>query len=266
MSRGNGMTRDGLTGCLCLVACALLSALAACDTTKPEEQPAYRKAVAVEERVVKVENQTDALVSLSAEVEGLKLLLRQQTGQLEELRHQVQTVSSENRAIATDNDTRLKALEDRFKTWEAKAADTASNSETKPQTKPAAKLSDKDAYENARELFKQKDFSGCARAFAQFLQIYPDSSLVDNALFWEGACQYSDAHLGDAMTVLTRLLRDHPESRKVPDALLVIARTEIDLKRPKEAKDTLKRLIRDYPDAPAVVEAKARLKSLETSH
>jgi len=266
MPRSNGKAQGGLAVCLGMVVCSLLSTLAGCDTTKPEEQPAYRKAVAVEERVVKVENQTDALVSLSADVEGLKVQLRQQTGQLEELRHQLQTVSTETRAVAADNDTRLKALEDRVKTWEAKTVDSASSGETKAQLKPAAKLSDKDAYENARELFKQKDFSGCASAFAQFLQTYPDSGLVDNALFWEGACQYSDAHLGDAITVLTKLLRDYPESRKVPDGLLVIARAEIDLKRPKEAKDTLKRLIRDYPDAPAVVDAKVRLKSLEASH
>lgn len=237
--------------------------LAACDTTKPEEQPAFRKAVAVEERVAKVENQADALVSVSADVEGLKSQVRFLTGQTEDLRHQLALQTQEARAVRADSDARLKELETKLKSLEAKVIDNSGNTDLKPET---SKLSDKDAYQSALNFFKQKDFSGCASAFDQFLATYLDSTLLDNALFWAGACRYSDNRLGEAMGLLTKLLRDHPDSRKVPDALMVMARAEADLKRPKEATETLKRLIKDYPDAAVIAEAKSKLKSLESNH
>jgi tol-pal system protein YbgF len=244
----------------------MFSLLSGCDTTKPEEQPAYRKAVAVEERVVKVENQADALVKMSADVDRLDTQSRKQTGQLEELKHQLDAEIKARQAISADMNERVQSLEDRVKTLEAKLTGLGQTPAADSGVAPkAAAPSDKDAYQAALNLFKQKDFSGCANAFDQFSQSYPSSTLIDNAVFWSGACRYSDGRLGEAMSALSRLLRDYPDSRKIPDALLVMGKTEMDLKRPKEAREILKRLIKDYPDAAVIAEAKARLKSLEAS-
>jgi len=233
---------------------------AGCETEKPEDHPAFRKAVAVEERVVKVENQAEALVPIAQDVDQLKTQLRSQNGQIEELGHQLSSEAKARQLISADTDARLKALEDRIKALETKAADAPPMGDGKGKS-PAA--SDKDAYQTALGFFKQKAYAECADAFESFTQTYPDSPLMDNALFWNGACRYSDNHLGEAMSALSRLLKEHPDSRKIPDALLVMARAESDLKRPKEAKELLKRLIKDYPDAAVIPEAKTRLKALD---
>ena len=240
-----------------------LGALSGCETEKPEDHPAYRKAVAVEERVVKVENQAEALVSMNQDLDQLKTQVRVQNGQLEELAHAQAAETKARQTVGADAEARLKALEDRLKALESKAPEAPAAAETPAK---AEALSDKDAYQRAVNWVKQKDYTQCSTAFESFLNAYPNSALIDNALYWSGACDYSDNRLGESIATLTKLLKDHPDSRKIPDALLVMARAEVDLKRPKVAKDLLKRLIHDYPDSPVVAEAKSRLKTLDSVH
>ncbi|MEY4378100.1 MAG: TolA binding protein trimerization, partial [Pseudomonadota bacterium] len=111
-------SRVGLPG---LVVAALL---AGCQTTSPEEEPAYVKATAVEARAVAVEGraqaiegrvavierQAQALLDLQRQQDRQSAELRELRGELEQLQEGVRKGTEEQRNLYADIDRRLTAL------------------------------------------------------------------------------------------------------------------------------------------------------------
>lgn len=237
---------------LALPLAALALAAGGCSLTRPEEEPAYVKATAVEGRVERIEHQNEALLGLQREVESLKAEVRRLRGDLEEAQHEAKTAKEQQRDLYADLDRRLTALDARA----AAAPPTAGGS-------AAQALGDRDAYQAALERLKGKDYAGAEKALADFIAAYPQSTLADNAKYWLGETYYVEKRYGEAIATFERLGKDHPDSRKLPDAQLKIGYAQYELKRYREARELLARVAQKYPDSTAAAEAQERLKRMD---
>jgi tol-pal system protein YbgF len=235
---------------LSLVALAL--AAGGCSLTKPEEEPAYVKATAVESRVDRIEQQNVALIDMQRQVESLQADVRRLRGELEEAQHEARTAKDQQRDLYADSDRRLAALEARLATAPGAAGGGA----------PVAG-GDREAYQAALERLKGKDYAGAEKALNDFITAYPQSALLDNARYWLGETYYVEKRYGDAIAAFGHVIRDYPDSRKVPDALLKVGYSQYELKRYREAREALAQVVRKYPDSPVAAEAKERLRRMD---
>jgi tol-pal system protein YbgF len=221
--------------------------LAGCSLTRPEEDPAFVKATAVEGRVDRIERQNEALLDLQRQLEASQVEQRRLRGELEELQHALKAMQQHERDLYGDLDKRLTAIDARQQS----------------QAAAAAAPSDRDAYQAALERLKARDYSGAEQALQDFLGNYPQSLLVDNAKYWMGEAYYVEHRYGEALDAFQRVVKEHPDSRKVPDALLKVGYSYYELKRYREAREVLARVVKNYADAPAAAEARERLKHMD---
>ena len=228
-------------------------AVSGCSLTKPEEEPAYVKATAVEGRVERIEHQNDALLGLQRQVDAMQTELRRLRGELEEAQHEATSSKDQQRDLYADLDKRLAALDGRVQGVAAPGV-------------AAAAGSDKEAYQAALDKLKNRDYAGADRALNDFLTSYPNSPLVDNGQYWLGETYYVMRRYPDAVEAFGRVIHNHPDSRKVPDALLKLAYSEYELQRFREARQFLARIVKSYPDTPAAGEAQQRLKRMDAEH
>jgi len=230
--------------------CVLLAGtlLAGCSLTRPEEDPAFIKATAVEGRVDRIERQNEAFLDLQRQLEAAQVEQRKLRGELEELQHALKAMQQHERDLYADLDKRVGALDARL--------------QAQPAAAPTAP-SDRDAYQAALERLKSRDYAGAEQALQDFIGNYPQSQLVDNAKYWMGEAYYVEHRYGDALEAFQRVVREHPDSRKVPDALLKVGYSFYELKRYREAREVLARLVKSYADAPAAADARDRLKHMD---
>ncbi|MBS0396903.1 MAG: tetratricopeptide repeat protein, partial [Proteobacteria bacterium] len=182
---------------------ALALAAGGCSLTRPEEDPAYVKATAVEGRVDRIERQNQALLDLQRQVETLQAEVRRLRGDLEEAQHEAKGAKDQQRDLYADLDRRLGALEARASAPVAAAPGAA-----------APVPGDRDAYQAALDRLKGKDYDGAEKALKDFVATYPQSPLLDNAKYWLGETYYVEKRFPEAITAFERVLKEHPDSRK----------------------------------------------------
>jgi tol-pal system protein YbgF len=228
-----------------------LLALGGCSLTRPEEDPAFVKATAVEGRVERIEHQNEAVLDLQRQLEASQAEQRRLRGEVEELQHALRAGQQHERDLYADLDKRIAALDARLQAQATPA--------------PAA-ISDRDAYQAALERLKSRDYAGAEQALQDFIGAYPQSLLVDNAKYWMGEAYYVEHRYADALEAFQRVIKEHPDSRKVPDALLKVGYAYFEMKRYREAREVLARLVKSYAGAPAAAEARERLKHMDAEH
>ena len=230
-----------------------LVALGGCSLTRPEEDPAFVKATAVEGRVDRIERQNEALLDLQRQLEASQVEQRRLRGEIEELQHALRAGQQHERDLYTDLDKRIAALDTRI---QAQATNAAA----------APTATDRDAYQAALERLKNRDYTGAEQALQEFIAAYPQSPLIDNAKYWMGEAYYVEHRYGEALEAFQRVMREHPDSRKVPDALLKVGYSYYEMKRYREAREALARVLKQHGDAPAAAEARERLKHMDAEH
>jgi tol-pal system protein YbgF len=231
------------------------------------------------------QNQGTALVN---QVQALQSQLQQMQGQIEELQHQLQEANDKNKAQATDFDSRLGHLESGAGAAGANAGNAnpppAANVAPPPPAvaptpaaagKPAAaapaagkggaatNATAQAAYDDAFKSLRAGDYVKSSRDFRNFIQQYPDSTLLPNAFYWLGESYYATSNYQVAMEAFQHLLTQFPQSEKVPDAMLKVGYSQIELKQVDAAKSTLKNVTAKYPGSKAAGLAQERLRRLQ---
>lgn len=241
--------------------------LAGCQTTPPEEEPAFLKATAVEaravavegraqaieDRVAVVERQAQALLDLQRQLDRQTAELRSLRGEMEQLQDALRKGSDDQRNLLVDMDRRLAALE--------------SPAVVPPAATPpvAAERGDEADYQAALGRLRSKDYRGAAAAFRDFPDRHPDSALRDSARFWLGEIHLVEGREQEALEVFQSLARDFPQSKRVPDALLKAGNCQVQLRQWTGARKTFRRLVAEFPGTPAAKEAAARLATFDGS-
>lgn len=127
----------------------------------------------------------------------------------------------------------------------------------------SAKLSPQRQYEKAYGVYTQHLYEEALTMFKNFLQLYPEHKLADNAQYWIGEIYYDMKDYPVAIRAFKEVVTRYTERDKAPDALLKIGYSYIALKDPANARIFLKRVIKDYPFSETEAKARAKLKELK---
>ncbi len=120
-------------------------------------------------------------------------------------------------------------------------------------------------YHQAYLDFSQGENELARLGFRQYLQLYPKTSLADNALYWIGETFLAEGEQDSALAAFEALEERFPASNKTPAALLkrgilLAARGET-----TAARELFNRVQRDYPESAEAAQARVRLEELGES-
>jgi tol-pal system protein YbgF len=98
--------------------------------------------------------------------------------------------------------------------------------------------------------------------FEEYLRLYADTELADNAQYWLGEVEYVQGNFEAAISEFRQVESKYPQGNKVPAALFKAGLCQLQLKEKREARVTFRDLIQRYPAAPEAAQARDRLKDL----
>jgi tol-pal system protein YbgF len=255
---------------LSLPAVAAAALAAGCASTPPEQDPVQLKLNDLDARVARMEriaaNQVEAAQRLD-EVQGN---LRELRGRIEDLEHNNEALTKQQRDLYSDLDKRLAATAG---TAGAAASVPAAGAEAPApgagsQTAAggadtaggaAPSSTEQAVYNQAFEALKARSYSVAITGFKDFLANYPNSPLAENAQYWLGEAYYVNHDYEPAGAAFRTVLKKWPDSRKSPDALLKIGYTQYAQKQYAAARTTLTEVTRKYPGTDSAKLAAERL-------
>ncbi len=251
-----------LLGCLCLNGPSF-AGLFNDDEARQGVAQLQQQTQAMDARLVKLENaiNSNTLVDVLKQLDGLKTDMSQMRGQLEVLSHDLETTQKRQKDLYVDLDTRLRRLEGGSSTTAPETPD-AKDAAKAPKPGEAA-AADPEAenrtYEAALSQFKIGNYPGAVTAFQNFVDTYPKSSLAPSAQYWIGNSYFSLRDYKNAIASQQKLINLYPKHQKVPDAMLNIATSYQGLGDAAAAKKTLEELAAKFPLSNAGELAKKRL-------
>lgn len=186
-----------------------------------------------------------SLLDLQAQIEALRADLAQLRGQNEQLARE----ASEIQRAQSGMDERLS----RFEPGEVQV----------DGLRFVATPQERSDFEAALGMFRNGDFPAARKAFAAFVNAYPQSGYIPSARFWLGNTQYAGRDYEEAMANFRSVMRAGPAHERAPEAALSLANCQLEMKDSKAARQTLEALMRDYPDSDAAQTARERLKSIK---
>lgn len=190
-----------------------------------------------------------SLLDLQSQIESMRREIAQLTGANEQLERQVVELQSRQKDLA-------KGLDDRLRRFEPVQVQVDGLEFT-------ADPAEKRDFDAALEQFRTGDFAGARKAFANFVNSYPNSGYMPSVRFWLGNTQYAGRDYKEAIANFRSMLKAAPQHTRAADASLSIANCQLELKDTKGAVKTLQDLVRDYPASEAAATAKERLQRLK---
>lgn len=207
-----------------------------------------------------------------------------------ELRKEIQAMSLEARGSARAIDVRMASIEGKITSIEARVVDMdeAVRSQTSkkpgkgkekektageavheepaplpvPAPTPTEQKSEWGLYERAYTDFIRGDNETAARGFLEHLNLYPESPLADDALFWLGESFMAMNNSQKAVEAFGAVWDRFPSSVKAGPALLQLAEALIRLGRMDDAVLKFKVIVERLPGSPEAAQASRRLSSL----
>jgi tol-pal system protein YbgF len=261
-----------------------IALLAGCSTLTPTDDPVYLRLQDLEARVIRIERvvNNESLIQIANQLDQLRAETQALRGEVETLRFETESGAERQRQLYLDIDQRLQALESQGRAglgganqgFGANAApgagdlDDAGGAGAPRAGVPAggaqqAAVSDEASYQAAFEQLQARRYQDAARAFTQFLQMYPDSPLADNAQYWLAETHYVQRQFAAALPEFQKVIDSYPQSDKLADALLKVGYCNYELEQWDAARTALQTVMRDYPGTTAAQLAISRLEVLE---
>ena len=119
-------------------------------------------------------------------------------------------------------------------------------------------------YETAWRALEKKDYRVAVTRFKEFLQKHPKSRLANNAQYWIGESHYALREFDQAILEFDAVRSRYPQGDKVAAALLKQGFAFAELGEKVNARLILQEVVEKYAQSPEAVQAKQRLKSLES--
>ncbi len=136
----------------------------------------------------------------------------------------------------------------------AAQATTQATAQATPQ--PAPTNPEQKAYDMGLQLYRTGRFAEAEAAFTAFMQAYPQSRLVPNALYWKGETHYARKQYTDAIFAFKDVQTRYPRDNKTPDSLLKTAMAYQKLGDTGNASLHLSVLFEDWPKSEATQRAR----------
>jgi tol-pal system protein YbgF len=128
------------------------------------------------------------------------------------------------------------------------AATVPTNNSTTEESQPNTTIqSPENTYYTAYSDYIKKNYQLAIEGFKQFIQLYPQNGLADNALYWIGECYYSQKMYQEAVSTFSQLVTNYADGDKIPDAILKKGYSLIEMGKQSEGITVLKELISRFP-------------------
>ena len=156
--------------------------------------------------------------SLQMEIYSQLKTLQQE---LMELRGIVEEQGHELRTLKQQSLDRYIELDRRIGSGGGSSASAKVDKDSSRGSTSAVPVEEIDAYREAYELVKAKQFEQAISGFEDFLRRYPQGEYAPNAIYWTGELQLvkTPRDLKAAETAFAALLKQYPDHSKVPDAM-----------------------------------------------
>jgi tol-pal system protein YbgF len=123
---------------------------------------------------------------------------------------------------------------------------------------------DKQKYDLALGKLKDKNYEQAKNLFAEFIESYPKSSMLDRALFWYAESYFGKKDFQNSALHYLKCYQKFPKGQKAQDALLKLAMSLGELNRKAEVCKIIKRLEAEFPNRSAA--AKKTANDLKLKH
>jgi tol-pal system protein YbgF len=256
------------------VSLSVLSALvllAGCASTPPDQDPVQLKLKDLDERMARVERIAANQVEMSQRLDELTRDLRELRGRMDELEHNNEALSKQQRDLYADLEKRLAAAGSApgggagsagaGGAGAAGAAVAGDDTAGAPGGNPPSST-EQAVYAQAFDALKAGSYSVAITGFKDFLGSYPGSPLAENAQYWLGEAYYVNHDYDSAAGAFRTVLKKWPDARKAPDALLKLGYTQAAQKQYAAARATLDEVTKKYPGSPSAKLAADRLRRL----
>lgn len=116
-------------------------------------------------------------------------------------------------------------------------------------------------YDQALELYNDRQYDMALKIFDQLLASGENNSLVDNCQYWKGECYYGKMDYNQAIIEFNKVFT-FVNANKLDDAQLKLGLCHLKLGNQVEAKNELEKLLSDFPDSEYVPRAQSLLSGL----
>jgi tol-pal system protein YbgF len=267
------------------------------DLIDMEEQIGFmeRHQHALQGRIEKIERREADIASSSKSNADLRMLIdslsaqqRRLSGQLDEQQHQISSLTGK----LDDQTFQLEKLQDgQTSSQPTGVDDLESDTPSEPVEAPSdfpppppllpsekvqgkvvlpgrvpgqkpAPLSPTEAYRLAYNDYVKGNNDLAISGFAHFVQEYPTSALVPNALYWTGESYYSKRAYPKALEYFEQVRKNHPKHDKVPTSLLKEGYAHLEMGDRRKARVYLKQVVEQFAQSNEATLAKEKLATL----
>jgi tol-pal system protein YbgF len=237
--------------------CTLLHAAPVVDANDSSSQTAL-----VQSQTSTAANVDTSSMSVAERLERLEQMVSAQgqiqlNQRLEQLQQQIEILQGQNEVLHHE----LQQVQTRQYTLFQKLS--SGKKVTMPDTSmPQSSNEPKDqaAYQAAYAKITAGDYGGAISALQSFVQQFPQSTNVPNALYWQGEVFTAQGKNAPAQKVLHQLILQFPSSPRIADAQLKLANIAIDNDNNAQAETLLKNIIKQYPGSSAASVAKNKIR------
>ena len=136
----------------------------------------------------------------------------------------------------------------------------ASQQQAQPQV--AAKDTATALYDAGIKAFNERKYKEALKSFTDFTETYPKNTLVSNAWFWRGECNFALSNFPAAALDYEQVISKYPSSGKAASSYLKQGMSFIRTNKKDAARFRLDELIKKFPKAPEAARAKQVLKEM----
>lgn len=213
-----------------------------------------------------------ARLDTQKELRRITDLLVEQSAVLKKLQQDLKIQDERAMVGIKDQQERLSAISDRLRTAPPVAAVSGaqglppgagtpggSDAIPNPSSAQPPSIAPRDLYQQAYSDFARKNYDLSIQGFQEYLRLYRDTDLADNAQYWVGECLQAQSKYEDAVTAFNALLRDFPASDKIPDARYKKGVALEALGRKSQAILEYRFVVERFPGSPAARLAREKL-------
>jgi tol-pal system protein YbgF len=210
------------------------------------------------------EHETQRLLAdYQNDVDKIRIDIQSLKGSIEQNSHYTEKEISDLRAKVEDLLRLFNEKQKLIQQLQDNVAPAASGTQREPESESYSK--EEDFYNQALNYFQKGDFKNSRMSFEKFCTDYPNSPLIDNALYWAGNCYFKEKQFEKAISVFDDVIKKYPQGNKVPDAYYLQALSFLGLNDQLSAQLILETLLQNYPTSKQAAPAKQKYEELKSS-
>ena len=208
-----------------------------------------------------------ARIDAQRDVRKIMDILVEQSALLRKLQQDLKIQEERSMVAIKDQHERLSEISDRLRTATAMPQPQAGGAPGlsalpgagQSPTPAGPAIPPRDLYQQAYSDFARKNYDLSVQGFQEYLRLYRDTDLADNAQYWVGECLQAQGKYEDAVTAFNALLRDFTDSDKIPDARYKKGVALEALGRKSQAVLEYRFVVERFPNSPAARLAREKL-------